>query len=247
VTRLLELVGQSGIPFIIRSLDVSLIAVKARAVTEIPGLNMAGVKISNISERGLQHLTQNSGGSFQIEFILRSEKVQFYSKILKINRQGCVFAFPDYLESVERRKNARFGVSENLLAFMSFKNLPTDHLDFAGPPIFESARDLASLIPISDIGLGGAGLHFRFPSVSRVVESARPVEPATLCLPMTAPTAIDVSLRWSRGLNDQVGAVDGSIRNIRSFKLGIQFLSLSESQLQNIQVFIQRLSQADAI
>lgn len=247
MARLLELVGQSGIPLIIRSLNTPNIAVKARAIAQIPGVNQTGFKVSNISERGLEHLSRTSDGSFQIEFILRSEKVQFYSRLLIMGRQGGVFAIPSYLESLERRRNTRYGVGESLLAFMSFENLKVDPKDLSTQPIFESTKELGSLVPVSDISSGGVGLHFRFPSICTVMEAKRPIEQAFLWLPMMSPFAVDVSVRWHRRIKDQIQVEDGKIRKIRLFKFGIQFLNLAENQSQSIQMFIQRLSQADAI
>ncbi len=245
--RLISIVSQSGLPLIIRSVDAPGVALKARAMAIPDGEKFTGFKVGNISDRGMSHLMQFGTRPFMIEFILKSEKVQFQSNLEIINRQFCVFSLPSFIESLERRRNARYPVGDSLKAFLSFKRLETDPLDLASQPAFDSAWDMASMIPVSDISIGGVGVQFRFPVLKKIIDSAKPLESTTLWLPMMASSDVDVSIRWSRPVSESLVDEDGVSRVVKSVRLGIQFLNPSELQLNNIQIFIQRLSQADAI
>lgn len=213
----------------------------------LPGEKFSGIKISNISEKGLQHLIQNGTRPFSIEFILKAEKVQFTSNLEMVNRQVCFFSMPQYIESLERRRNARYLIGENLRAFLSFESMQGDPLDHASQPLFESAREMASMIPVVDISMGGVGLYFRFPAVHRLLDSTKSLESASLWLPMNSPSSMDVAIRWSRRVSEEIKEDDGGSRLIKATRVGVQFMNPSEQQLQGIQIFLQRLSQADAI
>lgn len=220
---------------------------KARAVAALPGEKFSGIKISNISDKGLQHLLQNGTRPFSIEFILKAEKVQFTSNLEMVNRQVCFFSMPQYIESLERRRNARYLIGENLRAFLSFERMQGDPLDHTSQPLFESAREMASMIPVVDISMGGVGLYFRFPVVHRLLDSTKSLESASLWLPMSSPSSMDVAIRWSRRVSEEIKEDDGGSRVIKATRVGVQFMNPGEQQLQGIQIFLQRLSQADAI
>ncbi len=247
VARVLDLVCQSGLPLIIRSTIAPGVAVRARALPKSPHEPFAGVKAGNISDRGIQHLGQYGRDLFQVEFILKSEKVQFFCTLQLVNRQFCLFSMPTFIESIERRKNTRLQVRENLQSYLSFQRWKTDFNDPLGQPMFESAIEFASMVPIVDMSVGGAGLSFRFPSILRDIEVARAMEPAELCLPLMAPTSLDVSVRWNRRVQSKMTSVDGGARVLTHFKVGVQFLNLSEKQVRDIEVYMQRLNHADAI
>lgn len=247
VARLLDKVGHSGLPLLIRSLKVQSIAVKARALSSGGSSDSPGFKMGNISDRGLQFLTQNKDAVFQIEFTLASEKVIFTTKITNLTRQCCVVAIPKFIESVERRKSARVEPSENLRAYVGFERLAAVSNDYQAPPVFESSQDLSALIPVSDISVGGVALISRFPFVSRLIKTTTSSERAFLYLPMTAPIALDGSIRWNRQVAENTQAIAGQLRVITSYKFGLQFVDPNQTLQNHVQMFIQRLSQADAI
>ena len=247
VARLLEKAGQTGLPLIIRVLSVPNVAVKGRAKLTNGGIALNGFKVANISDRGIDFLAKNGSGGIQIEFVLSSSKLMFHTSISHFSQSDCTFTTPSYLISIERRKNARFPIMGNLRAYMAMASSKPISLDLGAVPYFESSKDLAAILPLSDISLGGVALAYRFPSILTEFLSGKLSESAFLLLPMSRPIAMETSIRWSRKTTDIVTDVDGQTRMVGVYRFGLQFVNPSEELLKSLRGFIQMIAHADAI
>ena len=247
VARLLEQVAQSNLPLLVRALSLPAIAVKGRAIPIKGAIADHGFKIGSISDRGLKFLSENSSGGIMVEFVLMSSKVEFYTTIATLSEVECTVSLPNYLLSIERRKNARFQVAGNARAFMSIDSWEPDAEDLATVPFFESSSELGSLIPVGDVSLGGISLVSRFPSICKVFDRTPMEEIGQFYLPMSSPISIEGSIRWSKRVKEILPDDNGGNRVVRSYSFGVQFMNPSEELLKDIQVFIQKASQAEAI
>lgn len=247
VARLLEKAGQMGLPLIIRVLSVPNIAVKGRAKLTNGGIALNGFRVTNISDRGIDFLAKNGSGDVQIEFVLSSSKLMFHTSISHFSQSDCSFTMPSYLISIERRKNARFPIMGNLPAYMAMASSKPISLDLGAAPFFESSKDLAAILPLSDISLGGLALAYRFPSIITEFSSGKRSESAFLLLPMSRPIAMETSIRWNRKTMDIVTDVDGQTRMVGVYRFGLQFVNPSEELLKSLRGFIQLIAHANAI
>ena len=64
---------------------------------------------------------------------------------------------------------------------------------------------------------------------------------------MSSPISIEGSIRWSKRVKEILPDDNGGNRVVRSYSFGVQFMNPSEELLKDIQVFIQKASQAEAI
>jgi len=247
VARLLEKVAQSNLPLLVRALSSPTIAVKGRAVPTLGAISEHGFKIGGISDRGLRFLAANSAGGLVVEFVLMSSKVEFYTTMATLSKVECVVSLPSYLLSIERRKNTRHQVAGNARAFLSIDSWEPDAEDMATVPFFESSSELSSLIPVGDVSLGGISIVTRFPSICNVFDRLPMEEIGKFYLPMMAPIPIEASIRWCKRVKEVIPEDKGANRVVRFFRFGVQFVNPSDDLLKNIQLFIQKVSQAEAI
>ena len=247
VARLLEKVAQSRLPLLVRALSTPAIAVRGRAVQEAGVSRNQGFKIIDISDRGLKFLSENSAGGLMVEFALMSTKVEFFTSITELNTTGCTVSLPDCLMSIERRKNARFQVGGSSRAFLSMDSWLPDAEDIAAVPFFESSNELGPLILVGDISEGGVSLVTRFPSMCTVLGRSSIQETGKLYLPMANPIAFEAAIRWSKTVKDVLPDEKGVNRIIRLYRFGVQFVNPSAGLVNQIQMFIQKIGQAEAI
>lgn len=247
VARLLDKVAESGLPLMIRSVASPTISVKGRAISNGGSVRDHGLMIGNISERGIKFLVENAQGGVQVEFVLMSSKVVFFTSISHFNRQDCIVNLPAFLTSIERRKDSRYFVAGNNRAFMGISSFYPEIKDTATHPFFESSKELCSLIPVGDVSMGGISLVSRFPAACKFLDRGHTLNEAEFHLPLSPPIIVDASVRWCKRLKETVVDTEGKSRVIRVYKFGIQFMQPTEELLRSIQGFIQKLSQADAI
>jgi hypothetical protein len=247
VARILEKVAANGIPLIIRPLACPNTAVKGRAIPSSGPILSSGIRVGNISEKGMKFLAEQSSGLFQVEFVLTSAKVTFQSRLVQLNRQDCVLSAPGQLISIERRKNSRYQVTGNVRAFMSFQVWDPSPSDMINPPFWDSTKEIGTLVPVADVALGGVSLMTRFPGICKILDRGQAIESGQLHLPMMGNFPVDVSVRWCKRLRESMTESDGKSRVQRLYKFGLQFVNLSQDLEKNIHIFIQRISQADAI
>jgi hypothetical protein len=236
-----------GLPLLIRAISMPSVAVKGRAKKSDGSANTHGFKISNISERGLEHLAQHGDGGVQIEFSLSNAKLMFYSTIAHFASEHCTFTSPDYLLSIERRKITRHPVVGSQRAFLRVGQWAPQILDPGVPPFMESVSEMVSLFSVADVSHGGLCIEERFPAVCRVLDKPFERYEVDLYLPMTRPIAAAVSLRWQRKSRNVVGELDGQNRIVTSYRFGLQFMNPSVELISAVKSFVSVISQAEAI
>ena len=247
VARVLEKVGASGLPLLIRALSSPSTAIKGRAIPVGGSIRESGFKIGNISEQGIRFLAANAAGGIQIEFVLMATKVVFFTSLSFLGRQDCVALLPSYLVSIERRKDTRFPVAGNARAFLSVNSWVPDAGDPATVPFFESTKNLASLLPVGDVSMGGISVVTRFPAACKMLDRGHAIEEVKFYLPLLPAFEVEASVRWCKRQKEAVQDVDGRARISRTYRFGIQFVNPTEELIRNLQLFIQQISQADAI
>ena len=247
VARLLEKAGETGLPLLIRTLSHPGIAVKGRAKSSGGPVSSQGFQVGNLSERGLEHLAKNSDGGVQVEFSLSSVKVMFYSSVAHFTFDECTLTIPDYLLSVERRKNSRFQVVGVHRAYVSLPGWHPNPKDAGVPPYFDSAIDLAELLPVGDVSLGGLSIVEKFPAACSQLAGGTETRPILIHLPMAQPIEVEASVRWNRKTRDVVTEVEGQSRIISMYRFGIQFVNPGSELLMSLKGFIQMIAQAEAI
>jgi hypothetical protein len=247
VARVLEKAGQVGLPLLIRAMSKPSVAVKGRAKVSPGSIGMHGFKIGNISQPGLEHLSQHGGGGVQIEFSLSNAKLMFYSTIAHFSADHCTFTSPDYLLSIERRKSIRYPVVGSLRAFLKVRDWSPKIFDPGVPPFLGSAADMISLFRVSDVNQAGLSIEERFPAVCKVLDEPLKQYEVDLYLPMIRPIAAAVSLHWQRKSRNIVSELDGDNRIVTSYRFGLQFVNPSSELVSAVNSFVSIISQAEAI
>lgn len=244
---MLEKAGQTGLPLLIRTIANPTIAVKGRAKSSPGPLSLHGFKVGNISERGLEHLAKNAKGGVQLEFALSSMRVTFYSSISHFALDDCTFTLPDFLVSIERRKNTRFAVLGAQRAFISIPDWQPNSSSPGLAPYFASSQELSALLPVSDVSMGGLSICDKFPAVCSIFKEIPAEKRMFLLFPMMKPLEILGSIRWHRKTRDVTTELDGRSRIVSAYRYGIMFLNPSEELTTSIRGFIQMIAQAEAI
>lgn len=247
VARILEKVAASGIPLILRPLSAINVAIKGRAIPSSSPVLSHGISVGNISDKGMQVLAAQSDSMLQVEFVLTSAKVTFQTRLIQLNRQGCLLAAPTQLISIERRKNARFQATGNVRAFLSFDSWKPSGEDLLSPPFWESTKEIGLLLPVVDVAVGGVSLMSRFPGICQILDRGQAIESSLIHLPMMDSIPVEVSIRWCKRIRQPITDNDQIPRIQRLYKFGLQFVNPSRHLEKSIQIFIQRVSQAEAI
>lgn len=248
IRRVLQRVAEGGLSLHIRTLQQVDTAVKGRAVARTLADIGQTFSISGISERGRAHLASTSQGGVQIEFVLMSTKIVFFSRVLEIIGSEIKVSIPDYLVSMERRKDARFPVTVNTRAYVQLSNWHPDLKDLTVQPFLEYQRDIASLQHVGDLSQGGLSLVSRFPAMCRFLQRGAVLEKCNLMLPLTEPIPMVAEIRWSKRLRESIQDSNSGIpRMARIYKFGLQFINPSERLQSELQKFMARLVVADAI
>lgn len=245
VARILRRICQASLQVIVRVEGSTAVAVKGRAATLIVDSETPGLRISNISEKGVSHLGNKS--RVQVEFIMMSTKVVFLSTILTREQSSIIVNLPTALLSIERRKNARYACSEDLTAFLDLSLWKPDADDPTAPPFFAHQRDLASYIPIADVSFGGLCAVTRFPAVNSVLRRGLIDDRARLILPMQDPIEVGVEIRWFKRIKEHVKGHEDSQAFMRFYRFGVEFVTQTDATRVAVRQFIQQVSQAGAI
>lgn len=202
------------------------------------------MRISNISEKGIAHIAGKP--KVQIEFVMMSTKVVFVSSIIAREQNSLLITLPTSLVSIERRKNARYGCTEDLMAFLDLSVWKPHLEDVTAPPFYLHQRSVSSYLHVSDVSFGGLCAVARFPAVNQTLKRGLIDDRAKLVLPMQAPVEVGVEVRWAKRIKEHVvGAGDQTY--MRSYRFGVEFTGHTDLMRISIRQFIQQLSQADAI
>lgn len=245
IARIIERICQANLPVILRQMSDSSIAVKGRAVSLSPESNSYGLRISNISEMGIQHLIRPDA-KIQVEFVMMSTKVLFVSQIISSDSQSVVLSMPSVLVSVERRKNARYSTTDEHQALVQFSVWKADGNDMTAPPVFFPESQLASFIQIADLSYGGMCVVTRFPSLNTVLRRGLIDEKAKIILPLAEPFEVSLEVRWVKRIKEHI-AENESKQIVRSYRFGLEFVKQPENVKIAIHQFIQKVSQSGAI
>jgi len=245
VQRILSRMCQGSLPVMVRTTENLAVAVKGRAANLILEGSVRAMRISNVSMKGMEFLGNQQ--AVQVEFVMMSTKVVFVSRILLREQSSILLDVPESLVSIERRKNARYGTTQDLTAFVQFSIYQPPPDDMAAAPFFPHCSDVANHIALSDLSLGGICAVSRFPSLNGILRRGMVDDRAKLYLPMQSPLETSVEVRWFKRIKEHVRVNDGETRSIRSYRFGLEFVAQSEAVQMQIRTFIQRLSQADAI
>lgn len=245
IFRILQKICQAGLQVTVRLPGAQGLSIRGKAI-EIPeNKTLTGVKIGGISEKGIQMLA--TGGKVQIEFIMMSTKVVFQTVILRRESNEILVQIPIALVSIERRKNARFATTPEMLGFISLSIWRSDTRDPLAPPYFSHHESLGHLVSIVDVSSNGLCALARFPSMQATVKSGLTDAASFLHLPMLEPIPMSLQFRWVKKIKETVGDAESGIRQIRSYRFGCEFVNPSEDAVLRIRHFIHQLSQQGAI
>jgi hypothetical protein len=250
VARILSKICQSNLQVFMRTSENQGIAVKGKAsnivAAKLPdGTKVLTLRISNISEQGMDFITHQE--KLQVEFIMMATKVVFVSRVVNADQNSILVTFPNSLVSIERRKNARFATNEDSIGYVRMSVWNPQGDDLAAPPIYPQYRDLASLIPVADISLGGVCLVTPFPSISQELKRGRIDDGAQLILPMQSPVDVSMEVRWVKRVKEHVKDSYGAARAIVSYRFGCEFMAQSEPVATAIKHFVAQINQSQAI
>lgn len=246
VARILRRICQASLPVMVRSASGgAATAVKGRAASIASDGQAPCIRVSNISDKGIAHLISHS--RIQVEFVMMATKVVFASSIIAREQNSILISMPSALVSIERRKNARYGCTQELTAFLDLSLWRPEAEDPTAPIVYPHCRSLGSYLSVADISFGGLCAVSRFPAVSLVLRRGVIDDRARLILPMQQPLEVGVEIRWFKRIKEHVKTDTDEHSFMRFYRFGVEFTTQSDQVRMSIRQFIQQLSQADAI
>ncbi len=204
----------------------------------------AAILLGKMSDVGLAKLETKM--PIRVEVLGMSSQLTFLTVIVDKTKDGIICAMPRSLVSTERRTNSRFRVTPGITAFMNFDFWKSQQSDPACPPFFSSYGGLSNWISVADISLGGVCLLVRFPSFLHAAEKQTDVVQGFLHLPMTPPMPMTGVIRWRRKIKNRVED-SAEERFALEYRIGFEFGTIEEEQMQKIRHFIRQLTVAEAI
>ena len=244
IQRILHRMAQASLSVLLR-IDGTTVAVKGRASSVAANVSTLGLRIANISDKGLTLL--KVGQLIRVEFVMMSTKVVFQSPVLIIEPGSILVGIPGALVSIERRKNARHATTPDLMAYITVTQWQPRANDALAPPFFQHQEPLARYIAIGDFSQGGISGVVRFPSVIESLKRGTIDGGAFLHLPMSKPIAMPIEVRWTKRTRERVENSDGSITQMRSYRFGGEFVNPAQELQLAIRQFIQQISRQGAI
>lgn len=230
----------------VRGAGATGIAVKGRAANIILDTSTPAMRIANISDKGILHLS--AVPRVQVEFVMMATKVVFLANVLAREQNSILISIPQALVSIERRKNARYNCTEDLGAFLDLSLWKPHIEDVTAPPFYPQFRALSGYLTVADLSFGGLCVVTRFPAVNTVLRRGLIDDRARLVLPMQEPLEVGIEVRWFKRIKEHVkGTEDTSHSFMRSYRFGVEFISQTDEVRLSIRQFIQQLSQAGAI
>ena len=203
------------------------------------------IYLTGVSSKGYLYLVDKK--RLQIEFILASRKVTFQCRLLKVRQDQCIFiTLPKELVSLERRSNARFKLSRNVPAFISFDNWKPSRIEAAMMPVFSHYNDLRMRIPLADVSLGGVCAYTPFPAIQTYATGNLRESRARLFLPMQEPVWTRLEVRWVKVTKETYKDSDFEEKTTEMFRIGCEFDSSPKLEL-GIKQLIAKITQQDAI
>lgn len=182
----------------------------------------------------------------RVEFVGMATQVVFESAIVGREKNSVLVAVPQCLVSVERRKNARFVATPDFTSYVKFSCWSASPNDLTSPPIFSHFADQANWLYIADMSEGGFCASTRFPATLTSIRSGIVDDNAKIYLPMRAPMALPIEIRWVKKIKEVV-KLENATHEQRFYKFGVQFLTLPEESRVAIRQYMQQLTTASAI
>jgi len=244
IDRILNRVCSAGLEVLIRIHGVAGVAVRGRAVAIDEHGEYRWFRMANISDQGMAHLMGIN--KVRIEFVGMTTQVVFEATITMRDQNSIAVEMPEMLYSIERRENARFVTTPELLSFVDLTCWTPNKNDIGSPPIIVPFFDLAGWINIADISEGGFCAVTRFPSVLNAVRRGLIDDQAKIIFPMQPPLPVPLEVRWFKKIKDQV-KVEGQTRHVRIFRFGMQFVNPSDEVKMAVKQYAKQLSLATAI
>lgn len=248
VARILRRICQASLQVMVRGAGATGIAVKGRAANILMDSAEPAMRIANISDKGILHLSTMN--RVQVEFVMMSTKVVFVANVVAREQNSVLVSLPAALVSIERRKNARYGCTEDLMAFLDLSIWKPQADDATAPPFYPPYRGLSGFLSIADLSFGGLCAVTRFPAVNTVLRRGLIDDRARLVLPMQDPLEVGIEIRWFKRIKEHVKTAAGEEEThsfMRSYRFGVEFISQTDEVRMAVRQFIQQLSQAGAI
>jgi hypothetical protein len=247
IMRILKRICEAGLPLLIRGTKATTVSVKGRAAHIMANgpNNVQVMRISNISEKGINHLMAQ--GRVQVEFVMMATKVMFISSVISREDQSVFILLPTTLVSIERRKNARYNCTQEVRAFFDLSSWRPDEDDLGAPPIYPHYRHIGAYIAISDLSFGGLCGVTRFPSSCIAIKRGVIDDGAGIILPMIGRIPCSIEVRWIKKIKEHHRDSEGRDMHRRIYKFGAQFVSQSDLLKVSIRQFIAKISEAGAI
>jgi len=245
VARILRRICQASLQVMVRTAGDTGVSVKGKAASVILDSARPSMRISNISEKGIAHVAGND--RVQVEFVMMSTKVVFVSSVIAREQNSLLITLPISLVSIERRKNARYACTEDLMAFLDLSIWKPHTEDVTAPPFYLHQKEVSGYLNIADVSFGGICAVARFPSVNQTLKRGLIDDRAKLILPMQAPIDVGIEIRWAKRIKEHVASTAADNSFLRSYRFGLEFTGYTDQMRVSIRQFIQQLSQADAI
>ena len=244
IERILGRICLTSLQVLVKAEGPKPLSIRGRAThLELNG-PIKTLRISNISEKGMAILATVS--TVHVEFVGMATQVIFDSSVVGREQNSVLLVVPTLLTSVERRQNTRFVATPDFTSFVKMSLWNSSQSDLSAPPILYNLAEQSNWIVVADISDGGFCAFTRFPSALGVLRSGLIDERAKLYLPMRAPLSLKLEIRWIRKVKELVKVGDQNFEQ-RSFRFGLQFVSLDEESKLGIRQYMQQLTTATAI
>lgn len=250
ILRILRKMSEGRLSVLIRAKEAPEVAVKGRienlGPAAVAGKRYRSVHLGNVSGKGAAYLVDKK--QLIVEFVLSSRKISFETRLMKIvEGHRLAISVPKVLESLERRNAARYKVTEDLPAYLSFENWNESEKSHLMMPTFEMYETLRRRLPLADMSESGGCIASHFPAIQGY---ARPgmIEPEVkIWLPLQAPLKAKVEIRWMRKTKDNIMDSDRQERTHEVFRIGYQVLEADEGLELALKQFLKQLASQEAI
>ncbi|MBP6218039.1 MAG: hypothetical protein KA436_05590 [Oligoflexales bacterium] len=245
---------RAKIPLLMTKLEEHSLAVKGRmSALEVQLENeqddkskVSSLFIHEVSERGLNFLKGIT--HVHVEFRMTAMKLMFDSPVISCSRRSIFLGVPDFMTSLDKRKNVRVPTRESMQAYVESSLILTDKFGIFGP-FFSHYSRISKRISVDNISLGGLSLSTRFPFLLQGIEVGSFDPSALLYLPLLSsphPIPISIKVKWMRQQKSPIENKKG-VHFVTEYKLGIEFQNLDEASRMIVNTYIQRLNEDHAI
>ncbi len=244
ISRLVSRMCSGGMPVVIREEKAGMVGIRGSFYQLRDASKTKIIYFNNVSAHGRAKL--NKGDIVKVEVIGMPSQVVFRTKVVTILKDGIICLLPKSLVSVERRQNARYSCSKNMMLYCELSVWKASAEDLAASPVCQEYNDVSSWLPILDMSLGGICAQSSFPSFTQVVDDFEMDPKMKLFVPMQKPIEVPVHFRWKRKIKNLIEVPEGS-RYQMDYRIGIEFDDPDEDLKVQFKQILRKLSVADAI